>query len=104
MWCRKKSVSERSRLKFVDDWCVKVRHKLIVAYPMPILPSSLLQKPTLIQYGSVLGKYLVYQAPVLESAVLANEKKVEGTSLVVQWLRLRTPNAAGLGFHPWSGN
>ena len=24
--------------------------------------------------------------------------------LVVQWLRVRAPNAKGLGFHPWSGN
>ena len=27
-----------------------------------------------------------------------------GTSLVVQWLRLCTPNAGGPGFDPWSGN
>ena len=27
-----------------------------------------------------------------------------GTSLVVQWLSLHTPNAEGLGFDPWSGN
>ena len=26
----------------------------------------------------------------------------EGTSLVVQWLRLHAPNAGGLGFDPWS--
>ena len=27
-----------------------------------------------------------------------------GTSLVVQWVRLCTPNAGGPGFDPWSGN
>ena len=27
-----------------------------------------------------------------------------GTSLVVQWLRLRAPNARGSRFNPWSGN
>ena len=27
-----------------------------------------------------------------------------GTSLVVQWLRLRAPNPEGPGFNPWSGN
>ena len=26
----------------------------------------------------------------------------EGTSLVVQWLRLHAPNAGALGFDPWS--
>ena len=33
-------------------------------------------------------------------------KRVEttGTSLVVQGLRLCTPNAGGLEFNPWSGN
>ena len=27
-----------------------------------------------------------------------------GTSLVVQWVGLRTPKAGGLVFDPWSGN
>ena len=27
-----------------------------------------------------------------------------GTSLMVQELECRVPNARGLGFHPWSGN
>ena len=27
-----------------------------------------------------------------------------GISPVVQWLRVRPPNAAGPGFDPWSGN
>ena len=27
-----------------------------------------------------------------------------GTSLVVQWLRLHTPNAGGPGFEPWLEN
>ena len=27
-----------------------------------------------------------------------------GTTLVVQWLRLHTPDAGGPGFNPWSGN
>ena len=31
-------------------------------------------------------------------------KEAEGTSLVVQWLRLCAPNAGGRGFKPWSGN
>ena len=31
-------------------------------------------------------------------------KIIPGTSLVVQWLRLHTPSAGGLGFNPWSGN
>ena len=30
-------------------------------------------------------------------------KSREGTSLVVQWLRLHAPNAGGLVFDPWSG-
>ena len=29
--------------------------------------------------------------------------KSQGTSLVVQWLRLWAPNAGGHGFHPWMG-
>ena len=32
------------------------------------------------------------------------KKKGTGTSLVAQWLGLRTPNARGPGFDPWSGN
>ena len=32
------------------------------------------------------------------------KKKCQETSLVVQWLGLRVPNAGGLGFHPWLGN
>ena len=35
---------------------------------------------------------------------LATKKVLGGTSLVVQWLRLRTPNAGGPRFDPWSGN
>ena len=31
------------------------------------------------------------------------KKKVLGTSLVVQWLRLSTPNAGGLGLIPGQG-
>ena len=31
-------------------------------------------------------------------------KQIKGISLVVQWLRLRAPNAGGPGFDPWSGN
>ena len=29
---------------------------------------------------------------------------VQGTSLMVQWLKLHAPNAGGRGFDPWSGN
>ena len=30
-------------------------------------------------------------------------RDTDGTSLAVQWLRLRTSNAGGRGFNPWSG-
>ena len=33
-----------------------------------------------------------------------DKKVILGTSLLVQQLRLRAPNARGLGFNPWSGN
>ena len=29
---------------------------------------------------------------------------VQGTFLVIQWLRLCTSPAEGMGFNPWSGN
>ena len=32
-----------------------------------------------------------------------DEKKIVGTSLVVQWLKFRIPSAAGRGSHPWWG-
>ena len=33
-----------------------------------------------------------------------NNQRVEGTSLVGQWVRLHAPNAGGPGFNPWLGN
>ena len=42
---------------------------------------------------------------VLRSSIQRVVKNVDaGTSLVVQWLRLCTPNAGGLRLDPWSGN
>ena len=38
------------------------------------------------------------------SEALALKTPSTGTSLVVQWLRLRILNAGGPGFDPWSGN
>ena len=39
-----------------------------------------------------------------EECVNALTSGDEGTSLVVQWLRLCDPNAGGPGFNLWSGN
>lgn len=44
----------------------------------------------------VLSEICQHLPPVLKS--------FQGTSLVGQWLRLRTPTSGGPGFDPWSGD
>ena len=53
------------------------------------------------------GRWDVYYAllsTLINILQFPNKKSKIGTSLVIQWLRLRDPNARGPGFDPWSGN
>ena len=51
--------------------------------------------------GIMAVKILVRKAQIDTEKIKTGEL---GTSLVVQRLRLRGPNARGPGFDPWSGN
>ena len=56
----------------------------------------------------ILNSNTMDKANLVEGGWEQEQKSIKilkgGTSLVVQWLRLRAPKAGGPGFHPWSGN
>ena len=50
------------------------------------------------------AKYCVYKQALEKTAFTRGLEAVQGTSLVVQWLRFQAPNAGGLGSVPGGGS